>query len=301
MINKFGLNRDIPENIKREIRQKSGFGCVFCGDWIYQYEHILPEFKDAKIHDPEKICLLCTKHHQKVTVGRISKQQVTEAYRHPKALQRGYANDYLEMGRKFGIVLGRIFIPEPKTILTIDDIPLITFIEPTNDEPAKLTAKLFDDKGNLSLEIKENEIFGYVKNWDIDQQGTRTIIRKGRGKIVLQMNILSEHILEIEKINMVYGNGTLKSNSETGKIFIQSASGATIDFDYGEIMTEGISINENEISFDKGMFLGSQFGLAKMDYEGFMRGEPPHSITSTNESKKSNPPLVAPAGESLIK
>ena len=55
--NRFGLSRYIPEDIKRLVRQNSKFGCVVPGCRIsfYEYEHILPEFKDARAHDPEKI------------------------------------------------------------------------------------------------------------------------------------------------------------------------------------------------------------------------------------------------------
>ena len=59
MKNKFELSRTIPEPIKRQIRQDSGFGCVICGLGIIQYEHVDPEFHLAKIHDPSKMTLLC--------------------------------------------------------------------------------------------------------------------------------------------------------------------------------------------------------------------------------------------------
>lgn len=30
-INKQGISRDIPDPIKRDVRQRCGFGCVICG------------------------------------------------------------------------------------------------------------------------------------------------------------------------------------------------------------------------------------------------------------------------------
>ncbi|MHB0562224.1 hypothetical protein ACX3RA_15640, partial [Escherichia coli] len=59
-INKHGLSRRIPETIKRQIRQRCGFGCVICGFGFYDYEHFKPDFVDAKVHDPNGMTLLCS-------------------------------------------------------------------------------------------------------------------------------------------------------------------------------------------------------------------------------------------------
>jgi 5-methylcytosine-specific restriction endonuclease McrA len=68
-MNKHGLNRAIPSGIKREVRQRCGFGCVVCGLGIVQYEHVEPEFSDAVKHEADKIVLLCPQCHSKVTTG----------------------------------------------------------------------------------------------------------------------------------------------------------------------------------------------------------------------------------------
>lgn len=271
-VNAHGLSRNISDPIALKIRQKSGFGCVFCGLWIYEYEHILPEFKDATSHDPDKICLLCSNHHQKVTQKRIGKQQVIDQYKHPLALQKGYANDFLELNRKFGIVLGRIFIPEPKDdILLVDGVSLISVKQPTETEPLKLNAKFFDNQKNLIMEIVDNEQRGYTKNWDIKQEGTRTTIRRKKGDIVLQINILSPNVLQIGKINMKYGDSEIISESSSGKIFLKN-KGVLIDFPTAQIITQQIKMNDLSISFDKGLVLSVQdeMSLKEMDYQLYM-------------------------------
>jgi hypothetical protein len=85
--NRHGLGRTISEPIKREIRQKSKFGCVVCRCGIYEYEHIIPEYSDAEKHDPENMCLLCGQCHNKVTKGVLSKQTVEAHY---KSIQRNH-------------------------------------------------------------------------------------------------------------------------------------------------------------------------------------------------------------------
>ena len=57
--NQYGLTRTIPEDIKRQVRQACGFGCVCCGLAIATYEHIDPEFHFAESHDPDKMAYLC--------------------------------------------------------------------------------------------------------------------------------------------------------------------------------------------------------------------------------------------------
>lgn len=49
-MNQFGLSRDIPEAVKRQVRQRDGFGCIICGSAIIEYEHFEPEFHAAKFH-----------------------------------------------------------------------------------------------------------------------------------------------------------------------------------------------------------------------------------------------------------
>src|SRR5439155_1627187 len=50
--------RDIPEPIKRQIRQRCGFGCVLCGLPLFEYEH-LKGWANVQRHMPEEITLLC--------------------------------------------------------------------------------------------------------------------------------------------------------------------------------------------------------------------------------------------------
>ena len=77
--NKYGLSRHIPETVKRKVRQACGFGCVCCGLAIATYEHIDPEFSEAKNHDWKKIAYLCGSCHDKVTRGFWSKNKIKKA------------------------------------------------------------------------------------------------------------------------------------------------------------------------------------------------------------------------------
>jgi hypothetical protein len=78
--NKHGLSRHIPAEVARDIRARSKQGCIFCRALICEYEHIDPEFADAREHHSECICLVCPSHHSEITGGLISKAQVRSRY-----------------------------------------------------------------------------------------------------------------------------------------------------------------------------------------------------------------------------
>lgn len=63
--NQYGLSKHRPSSVEEEIRQRCGFGCVICGLCFYDYEHFNPDFKDARIHDPRGMTLLCMQCNQK--------------------------------------------------------------------------------------------------------------------------------------------------------------------------------------------------------------------------------------------
>ena|SRR5262245_8258957 len=79
-MNQHGLSRHIPNDVKLAVRRLSKFGCVRCRNAIYQYEHIDPQFADARVHDPHVICLLCGSCHDRVTRGQVSKKTIKELY-----------------------------------------------------------------------------------------------------------------------------------------------------------------------------------------------------------------------------
>lgn len=279
-VNQYGLSRTIPADVKRAIRQKCGFGCIFCGNWLYEYEHIDPEYVDAKVHDPEKMCLLCPDHHNKVTLGRLSKDQVAEQYTHPIALSNGYANDYLDFQSKIHIILGRIFFHEPSSIIRVGEIDLLSLTTDLESKRMLLNAKFYDSSGNLILEIIENEVFAYSHSWDIQQVGSRTIIRKKMGSIALQFNLITPDIIEIERIHMVYGPAEISANADTGAIFIKSSSGVVMDLPNAQIITQGLSINRNNFTFNKALFMSAPEGMPmnKMDYRAYIDTGAIHSL-----------------------
>ena len=65
----------IPEAVKAEVRQRCGFGCIFCGLPIFEYDHLVPYAQDRR-HLSANINLLCPLHHSLKSKGQLSEQAV---------------------------------------------------------------------------------------------------------------------------------------------------------------------------------------------------------------------------------
>ncbi len=202
--NHFGLPRDIPDPVKRQVRQVCGFGCVICGASIIQYEHVDPPFAEARVHDPTRIALLCPQHHAKVTTGFLSKEAVRQAMRDPYAKRAGYASEFLELGKQHpkivfaGVTLTRCQIP-----IIARGVPLFMVQEAKEARaPFRLTANFFDSRGQPSLQVIENEWRVSVGNWDVETTGGRIVVRDAPGHISLRLHAGTPDALIVEQLDM---------------------------------------------------------------------------------------------------
>src|SRR4030081_1882421 len=103
--NRHGLTRDIPEPVMRKVRQASGFGCVICGASIIEYEHVDPEFVDAREHNATEITLLCPQCHSKVTTGIWSKDKVKAAMAAPRCKRCGFTSEAFDLGKTHPVIV----------------------------------------------------------------------------------------------------------------------------------------------------------------------------------------------------
>lgn len=160
--NKYGLSRTIPESIKRQIRQDAGFGCVVCGLAIASYEHIEPEFHEARTHDPDKMTFLCECCHSRVTRGFWSKSKVWAAKSKPFCHYQDKCRDAFDIGQSSPVIrISTNRFEDSTNLITINGDKII-YIEPPEHSggPYRLSAKFYDIKNQLSLEIIRNEWFG---------------------------------------------------------------------------------------------------------------------------------------------
>ncbi|MEI6847979.1 MAG: hypothetical protein WCK32_08115 [Chlorobiaceae bacterium] len=174
--NLHGLSRSIPEQVKREVRQRSKFGCVVCRYGFYEYEHIAPSFETATTHDPANICCLCSSCHSAVTRGQRSKSSVAAAY---AAIQAKTSED---ASNPFGPldfyggwaelrIGGLHYNPLIQTVLRVHGEDIIKIIPSDAKRQGSISAIFFDEASNPVLALDKNEWEGSTENWDINVVG----------------------------------------------------------------------------------------------------------------------------------
>lgn len=230
--NRFGLNRYIPANIRREVRQRSRFGCVVCRRGFYQYEHIDPLFELARTHDAEGICCLCGACHDAVTRGQLSKAMVKIAYENVQTRRVedvGHPVGPLDFhdGSAELLIGGLLYNPAVQTMLRYHGCDLIKVVPGQGGQPGKISATFTDDEGREILKLLENEWIGALENWDIDVVGQRITVRRKHGEISLQLRLDPPGRVVVERLDMRMGDGHVLATEQTYAVGRHTLDGLT--------------------------------------------------------------------------
>lgn len=229
--NVHGLSRNVPAEVKRQIRQRCGFGCVICGFVFFEYEHFNPDFCDAHEHNPEGMTLLCSQCNQKRRRGWLSAETVAKANENPKCLSQGFANEMFDFhSEPLKIILGGLEFYDCKYLIVINNTPVI-FIEPPSEEgsPFLLNAIFHGSDGKELMKIVKNELIVKTGQWDVDCEGTKITIRRGLGDIALSLRLQPPGGIHIEKLDMIFEGVHLKAEKNFFKWSLDGMSWETWD------------------------------------------------------------------------
>lgn len=203
-VNKYKLTDVIPEPIKREVRQRCGFGCVNCGNAVYQYEHLDPTFAEAKEHNPDCIVLLCGGCHDRVSRRILSKETIKFRSINPVCKQKGFSFGPFDLGLVEPIIkIGTLTCRNVESLIQIDGESIFSIKKPEcAGAPFRINAQLTDRDGVEILKIEDNEWITSTSNWDVEIVGPRITIRKNLGDITLIIRTEAPHSLIIERLEM---------------------------------------------------------------------------------------------------
>jgi len=202
--NSFGLGRYVPKDVRREVRQRCGFGCVRCGLAYYDYEHFDPEFKDARQHDPSGITLLCMQCNQKRARGTLSVETVRKANEYPACRKKGFASELFDFGSDpLEVNFGGVTFYNCEQMVHVRGVDVLT-VRPPEEEgsPVLLCCLLPDSTGAYTLKVEDNVWSVGSDNWDVEVQGPLITIRRGPGDIALQIRVMPPSGILIERINL---------------------------------------------------------------------------------------------------
>lgn len=252
--NKYGLTRHINEEIAREVRVRCGFGCVICGLGLYEYEHFMPEFKNARFHMADGITLLCPNHHDRKTRGMLPVEVIKKFNATPKALQNGAAGDKFFLTAKPTIIIGTAKITSTPVVLQIENEPILIIQRGEDEnEPYLITANLHDKNGELILAIENNVWETPNRTWDCKSIGRKIEIRSAPRNIELVLRKEIGNVIVIERLSMFHRGYKIMVHEGRNTTFI-TPTGVNLVVDSCEIddCLSGILLFHNAISLGFG-------------------------------------------------
>ncbi|MYY10047.1 cell division protein [Streptomyces sp. SID4919] len=198
-------SRGIPDPIKREVRQRCGFGCIFCGIPIYEYDHIRP-WSEVKCHEAENLTLLCPLHHSEKTKGLLPVESVREKNSSPRNTGKteSPAHSLHFRGAEFKIHMGSVqftqkLSPERRCdLVEINGQPLLS-VRVEGEENLLLSLTLRDAGGGDIVRILDNELQYALDSWDVEFSGNSLTIRRERRNILARISFRPPKILSIAK------------------------------------------------------------------------------------------------------
>ncbi|MGX7743740.1 SEC-C metal-binding domain-containing protein [Rhodopseudomonas parapalustris] len=285
MRNRFGLSRNIPADVRRQVRRRDGFGCIVCGKAIYDYEHINPEFADATRHDPDGIVLLCISCHGKKTRGFLSLETICAARANPKCKQQGFSFEPLDIGQSPPqIIIGTLEAIGVQSLIEIDGVSIFSIATPAADKlPFRVNAQLSDDNGAEILRIVDNEWRSSADNWDVETSAARITIRRGVGDIVLALRVEPPRLIVIERLSMFFRGTTIRC-AEKEEIEIITPSGRVLSSGGMSLKgcRVGIQVDHNGLSVGVG---GGAVSIRQMT----LSCQKPRWLSASNNIRRNSP------------
>ena len=249
--NKYGLKDYIPEDVKREVRQRSGFGCVNCGSAFCEYHHFNPEFSEAREHKASGIALLCGTCHSRRSKGVLSEESLAKRYEHPKCLEDGFAHGALDIGSdNFAFVIGTLKVNGVSKILRFHGESILA-IKPPEQEgaPFRVDARLFDKNGRQILWINDNISdsgwFVSPESWDVKVEGQRVTIRQAKGEINLTLRTEPPKQIVIERLLMFHRGAKIECK-EGNHLCVVTDNNQTFQCESGEFTGCDVAIDIDE-------------------------------------------------------
>ncbi|BAP33260.1 peptidyl-prolyl cis/trans isomerase [Chryseobacterium sp. StRB126] len=252
----------IPNEIKRAVRQRCGFGCVICGNPVIDYEHI-EEYHKVKKHIEKDITLLCPLHHREKTTGRLPKIVVIECDKNPYNLRNDItgSNQLYYFGNEAAFKLGSV---EFRTrdygegsflapLVLYDEVPLFFVLE---EKELLLGVKLRDKDGNVILLIEESELKVSIGVWDFEYFGKTLIIREKAYKIYVEVEFITPDTVNFKRGRIFCKGGLFEITSQ--KKLIYKGRDLDTSFIHGTIHSQvGIVVDEKVSDYTGAFFLWS--------------------------------------------
>jgi hypothetical protein len=193
-------SRTIPERIKKAVREKCAYGCIFCGLPIFDYDHV-EEWSSDKVHLEENIILLCPNHHALKTrkSGWLSKEAIRHRAQNPfnKSQEHTPFWPIEQAGSTFTFDLGGVELTS-----SLDKLPNSEFIAIELDDRNLLsvraengfllpTAVFYEANRNAPILAILDGQFTINTSCSFNRVGSRIEIRNSKKKKLLDIRLFN--------------------------------------------------------------------------------------------------------------
>jgi hypothetical protein len=225
-------NREIPSEIKRQLRQEAGFGCCICGIPIIEYHHIKLWSKN-KQHNVEDMMVLCPNHHHSIESYSEENQRNFKTNPYNKSNPSKSGSIIISQGI-CAINTGSIYLLGDGPIITSDNKSYLEYYINEFDI-FEISLNLYNKANKLILQINKNEwLKGDALLWDIEflSASKRLIIREIKGDINITIDAREIPLVITGKF---WINGNLLNFSKKGIVkdnlfFLKSEEKSTSKF-----------------------------------------------------------------------
>jgi hypothetical protein len=205
-----------PAEIRRQLRQESGFGCAICGNPLLQNAHII-EYHLTQETRVEDMIALCPDCHVEADAGHYPKKVLRDYKANPYNKNRSIlGKKFLVTGEDMIVNIGSFKLINTERVLVVNDFDLIT-IQRVEGYYLSLDVNLFDKFGNFIAVVYENNWQVDINYfWDVEYKAQHLTLRSAPRKITLEIKIENE---EVFITGNMYYNG-FPINIERGAITI---------------------------------------------------------------------------------
>ncbi len=198
--------RDIPDAMRREVRQRAGFGCIICGNPILDLHHE-PPFHELKQHSANSIFALCPTHHREAGTNPplLPPSEIIAADADPFCKRHGTNDPYRPRfrGESFLFEVGpSCFVCKRLNVelVLIGLVDLPVFRVRFEDDKPLVYLYVLDETDNLMLWIEENELRFRSSNYDVEWIGNSLILRTGlRLPIALRLEFIPPNKVKVRQ------------------------------------------------------------------------------------------------------
>ncbi|MCH2077905.1 MAG: hypothetical protein MK180_13685 [Rhodobacteraceae bacterium] len=160
------------------------------------------DFAQSRAHDPDKMGYICHQCHGKVTRKYWSKAAVEAAKEDPYCKRLGFAHEFVfspDTGKT--VKMGSVTMDGVQNQLVIFDEPVISIACQPEDGLILLNVRLHDEKGQLFLEIVDNEWRIRPSSWDVECVGGRVALQRKSGDKPLIISSRDDGVLEFQNMD----------------------------------------------------------------------------------------------------